>query len=91
MAGKADIVDAVAEGAGISKQKAGEAVQSVIDSISGHLQNGDRVQIPGLGTFSVSQRGARMGRNPKTGEAIEIKASNGVRFKVSAPLKKALN
>lgn len=91
MARKADIVDAVAEGAGLSKKQAADAVQSLIDSISSHLQNGDRVQLPGLGSFSVSHRGARAGRNPKTGESLMIAASNGVRFKVSRPLKDALN
>ena len=91
MAGKADIVEAVADGAGLSKKQAADAVQSLIDSISGHLQNGDRVQLPGLGSFSVSHRAGRTGRNPKTGESIEISASNGVRFKVSHPLKDALN
>ena len=91
MAGKADIVEAVAEGAGISKKQAGDAVQSLIDSISSHLQSGDRVQLPGLGSFAVSHRASRMGRNPKTGEAIQIAASNGVRFKASRPLKDALN
>ncbi len=91
MAGKADLVDAVASGAGLSKKQAADAVQSVIDSISSNLQQGDRVQVPGLGSFAVSHRGARMGRNPKTGEAIHIAASNGVRFKVSRTLKDALN
>ncbi len=91
MAGKADIVEAVADGAGLSKKQAADAVQSLIDSISSHLQDGDRVQLPGLGSFSVSHRAGRTGRNPKTGESIEISASNGVRFKVSRPLKDALN
>ena len=91
MAGKADIVEAVADGAGLSKKQAADAVQSLIDSISSHLQDGDRVQLPGLGSFSVSHRAGRTGRNPKTGESIEIAASNGVRFKISRPLKDALN
>ncbi len=91
MAGKADIVEAVAVGASLSKKQAADAVQSLIDSISSQLQNGNRVQLPGLGSFSVSHRPGRMGRNPKTGESIQIAASNGVRFKVSRPLKDALN
>ncbi len=91
MAGKADIAEAVAEGAGLTRKQAADAVQAVIESVSDHLQNGDRVQLPGLGSFSVRHRPGRMGRNPKTGESIEIAASNVVRFRISRPLKEALN
>ena len=71
MAGKADIVDAVADGAGLSKQQAADAVQSLIDSISSHLQNGDRVQLPGLGSFSVSHRAAPRRPQPEDGRAAD--------------------
>ncbi len=91
MAGKADIAEAVAEGAGLTRKQAADAVQAVIESVSDHLQNGDRVQLPGLGSFSVRHRPGRMGRNPKTGESIKIAASNVVRFRISRPLKEALN
>lgn len=91
MAGKADITESVADGAGLTRKQAADAVQAVIDSISEHLQNGERVQLPGLGSFSVSHRAGRTGRNPKTGEPIEIAPSNVVRFRVSGPLKDALN
>lgn len=91
MAGKADIIDAVANAAGLTRRQAGEAYDGFIDAIKGTLQNGERVQLPGFGSFSVSARAARTGRNPATGEAIKIKASKSVRFKQGRELKDALN
>jgi len=91
MAGKADITNAVVAAAGLSRRQAADAVQAVLDSITTHLQNGDSVRLPGLGSFSVTHRRARPGRNPRTGETLTIAASNGVRFKVSRVLKDALN
>ncbi len=91
MAGKADIVDSVAAKAGLSKKQAADALDAVVSSITGHLKNGDRVQLPGFGSFSVSHRAARTGRNPKTGEAIQIAASNNAKFKMGKELKETLN
>lgn len=92
MAGKADIIEKVAEKVeGLSKKQAGEVFEAVIDAITGYLKKADRVQIPGFGSFAVSSRKARKGRNPKTGAAITIKASKSVRFRNGRELKEALN
>ncbi|HUP21572.1 MAG TPA: HU family DNA-binding protein [Thermoanaerobaculia bacterium] len=92
MAGKADIVDGVAEKvADITKKQAAEAFDAVFDGITRQLRKGERVQVPGFGSFAISKRAARQGRNPKTGEAIKIKASKSVRFKVGKELKDKLN
>lgn len=92
MAGKADIVDAVAGSVdGITKKQAGEAFDAVFDSITGFLRKGDRVTLPGFGSFSVSKRAARKGRNPATGQEIHIPASKNARFKAGKDLKGAVN
>ncbi|MEZ5314367.1 MAG: HU family DNA-binding protein [Thermoanaerobaculia bacterium] len=92
MAGKADIVEHVAGAVdGLTKKQAGEAFEAVIDAITKGLRKGDRVQIPGFGSFSVSKRAARKGRNPATGATITIKASKNARFKAGKELKEALN
>ena len=92
MASKADIVEHIANSVdGYTKKAAGEAFDAVIESISKSLKKGDRVQIPGFGSFAVSKRGARKGRNPKTGATIQIKASKNVRFKAGKELKESLN
>jgi DNA-binding protein HU-beta len=91
MAGKADIVDYIADNVeGISKRQANQAFESMIEAISMHLEKGDRVQVPGFGSFSVSERAARTGRNPKTGQSIKIAASKNVRFKTGKGLKDSL-
>ena len=72
---KSELIDIVAEGADISKAAATRAVDSVIDGITETLVKGDQVTLVGFGTFSVKDRAARMGRNPRTGEPIQIKAS----------------
>ncbi len=77
-----DIVKTVAETTGLSLKHAKGAVQSMVDAVVTTLTKGTNVRT-GLGTFSISKRGARKGRNPKTGEAIKIAASKGVRFKAS--------
>ena len=88
MAGKSDIVDYIADNVeGISKKQANEAFESVVEAIVMHLERGERVQVPGFGSFAVSERAARTGRNPKTGEAIAIAASKTVRFKPGKELK----
>lgn len=92
MAGKADIVDAIAdEVEGITKKQAAEAFDATVETIAKMLKKGERVQIPGLGSLAVSKRAARMGRNPKTGEAIKIKASKVAKFKMGKELKERLN
>jgi DNA-binding protein HU-beta len=92
MAGKADIVDGVAESVdGLTKKQAAEAFDAVFDGVVRQLRKGERVQVPGFGSFAVSKRAARLGRNPKTGETIKIKASKSVRFKVGKELKDKLN
>ena len=92
MAGKADIVEALAGGIpGMSKKSAGEVVDLVFDTIKKHLRKDERVQIPGFGSFAVSKRAARKGRNPATGAAITIKASKNARFKAGKELKDGLN
>jgi DNA-binding protein HU-beta len=91
MAGKADIVDEIAAKTGVSKKQAADAFEVIINSITKSLKKGDRVQLPGFGSFSVSRRDARQGRNPATGETIQIKASKSVRFKMGKDLKDTLN
>ena len=88
---KNDLISSVAAGAGLSKNDASSAVESVLDTISGALRGGDEVRIVGFGTFSVSHRAASQGRNPRTGEAIQIPASKNPKFKAGKQLKDAVN
>jgi len=88
---KNDLVSKVAESADISKQKAACAVDAVIEAIKGSLKSGDDVRLVGFGTFSVSQRAATTGRNPRTGEPIKIPASKQPKFKAGKDLKEAVN
>jgi DNA-binding protein HU-beta len=89
---KAELVEAVqnALGKDVTKRAADEAVEAVLDSIAKGVKNDKKVQIIGFGTFEVKERAARMGRNPKTGEAMKIKESKSVSFKPSAALKSSL-
>jgi len=92
MAGKADLVDAIAQSVdGITKKQAGEAFDAIFDSITDYLEDGDRVQVPSFGTFSITERAERQGRNPATGATITIPASKNVRFKAGKDLKEAVN
>ena len=88
---KAERVDAVASAANLSKADAGRAVDAVPGSIASSLSNGEQVAVVGFGTFSVKHRAARAGRNPRTGEAIQIQASNVPGFKAGKALKDAVN
>ena len=88
---KGDLIEAVAENADGSKAAASKAVETVLDSISGTLANGGTVALVGFGTFSVKARSARQGRNPQTGEMIQIPASNVPAFKAGKALKAAVN
>ena len=88
---KNELITKVADSSGLSKTDAGSAVDSVIESIVGALKAGDDVRLVGFGTFSVSDRAASEGRNPRTGEAIQISASNVPSFKAGKGLKDAVN
>ena len=88
---KNELVASVAEASGLSKADAGRAVDAVIGSITGALKSGGDVRIVGFGTFSVANRKATTGRNPRTGEPIQIKASKMPKFKPGSPLKEAVN
>ena len=91
MAGKGDVINAIAEQAGISKKEATAAFNAFINYISDSCQRGERCAIPGLGSFSVTARKAREGRNPRTKETITIPASKNVRFKAGKDLRDVLN
>ena len=88
---KNELVASVAEASGLSKADAGRAVDGVIGSITDALKSGGDVRIVGFGTFSVANRKATTGRNPRTGEPIQIKASKMPKFKPGSPLKDAVN
>ncbi|MBL6762060.1 MAG: HU family DNA-binding protein [PS1 clade bacterium] len=88
---KNDLISQVADDAGLSKADATKAVDAVLDNIAGALGNGGEVRLVGFGTFSVTHRKATTGRNPRTGEAIQIKASNQPKFKAGKALKDAVN
>jgi DNA-binding protein HU-beta len=92
MAGKADIVDHLVNNVeGVTKKQAGEILDTVFDYIGSALVDGDRVQVPGFGTFQISERAERQGLNPKTKAPITIPASKGVRFKPGKALKDSVN
>jgi DNA-binding protein HU-beta len=88
---KGDLISVVASSTGSSKADAGRAIDAVTSAIAGELGSGGSVSLVGFGTFSVSHRAARMGRNPATGEAIHINASNVPKFKAGKALKAACN
>lgn len=87
---KSDLIDAIAKGASITKVQAEAALGSTLDSIRKALKKGDRVQLVGFGTFSVSKRAARTGRNPQTGKAIKIAARKVAKFKAGKDLSTAV-
>lgn len=88
---KSELVAKVADKAGLSKKDSEAAVKAVVDSITEALVNGDKVQLVGFGTFEVRERSARTGRDPRTGETMEIAASKAPAFKVGQGLKDAVN
>lgn len=88
---KAELIDAVADAADLSKSSATRAVDAVLDTVTGTLQKGDSVTLVGFGTFEVRERAARAGRNPQTGETIQIKASKAPAFKAGKAFKDAVN
>ena len=88
---KGELIDSVASAAGLSRADATKAVDGVLDSITATLSSGGSVSLVGSGTFSVKARAARAGRNPRTGETIQIPASNVPGFKAGKGLKDAVN
>mgnify|MGYP001156089660 CR=1 FL=1 len=88
---KSELIDAIAASADLSKASAGRALDAALDAITGALKDGDSVALVGFGTFSVKARAARTGRNPQTGNPIEIKAANVPGFKAGKALKDAVN
>ncbi len=88
---KADLISAIANDTGLSKKDSETALGSVLTSITGSLQKGNDVRLVGFGTFKVSDRAARTGRNPRTGESIQIAASKVPTFKAGKELKEAVN
>lgn len=88
---KSDLIDAMAEHAGITKAAAKKALESMLNEIEGSLKKGNRVSLVGFGSWSVSRRAARDGRNPQTGATIKIKAKNVVKFKAGSDLSSSVN
>ena len=88
---KSELIDAIAEKGGLSKTDAGKALDATIASITEALKSGDTVTLVGFGTFSVRDRAARSGRNPQTGETIQIAAATIPAFKAGKALKDAVN
>lgn len=88
---KTDLIDAVANDTGLSKADATKALESVVEQITRALKTGDKVTLVGFGTFAGTERAARKGRNPRTGEPIKIEASKGAKFTAGKELKAALN
>ena len=88
---KNDLIAAVAGNSGLSKADAAKAVDGMVDAITTSLKSGSEVRLVGFGTFSVSRRSATTGRNTRTGETIQIKASNQPKFKAGKALKAAVN
>ncbi len=88
---KSELIESVASSADMSKAEAQRAVEAMVNCIAGSLRKGEQVTIVGFGTFLVRQRGARTGRNPRTGETINIAASRVPAFKAGKSLKESLN
>ncbi|GLU44957.1 MULTISPECIES: HU family DNA-binding protein [Flavobacteriaceae] len=88
---KTELIDAMAADAGITKAAAKKALESFLGNVEGTLKKGDRISLVGFGSWSVSKRSAREGRNPQTGQTIKIAAKNVVKFKAGAELSGAVN
>ena len=88
---KNELIDAIASGSGLSKADAGRALEAFLGSVTSTLAGGGSVKITGFGTFSVSHRAATTGRNPRTGESIQISASQKVKFLPAKALKEMFN
>lgn len=88
---KNELIAAIADAAGMTKAQAGAALDACVSTISGELAKGGDVRLPGFGNFTVSKRGARTGRNPITGKAVEIPAKKAPKFSAGKALKDAVN
>ena len=88
---KTELISAVADQTGCTKKSADEAVNAIVSIITDTLAKGDKVSIVGFGTFEARVREARTGKNPRTGEILEVPASRAVKFKVGAEFKKKVN
>ena len=88
---KAELIDAIASESGLSKVDAKKALDGFVTATANALKSGDRISLVGFGSFSVSNRAARTGRNPQTGKEIQISAKNVVRFKAGAELSSTVN
>ena len=88
---KSDLIDGMAEDAGITKAAAKKALESFLGNVEGSLKRGNRVSLVGFGSWSVSKRAAREGRNPQTGKTIKIAAKNVVKFKAGSDLSNSVN
>ena len=88
---KSELISSIAETADLTKADAGHALDATISAITDSLKSGEPVTLIGFGTFEVRDRAARTGRNPRTGEAIQIKASKNPAFKAGKALKEAVN
>lgn len=87
---KSELIEAIASGSDVSKAEAGKVLDIFMKTITDALKSGDQVVLPGFGSFSTGLRSARTGRNPQTGQAIEIKASRVAKFKAGKSLKEAV-
>lgn len=88
---KSDLIDAMAADSGITKAAAKKALESFLGNVEKSLKKGNRVSLVGFGSWSVTKRAAREGRNPQTGKTIKIAAKNVVKFKAGADLQKSVN
>ena len=88
---KGELVEAIADGAGLGKSDAERALNATIDAIQNAVAKGDKVTLPGFGSFSKTHRNARVGRNPQTGAPVQIKASDAPKFSAGAKFKELVN
>lgn len=88
---KAELIEAMSSEAGLSKADSKKALDAFINATTGALKKGDRLSLIGFGSFSISNRSARTGRNPQTGKEIQIAAKNVVKFKAGSELAKSVN
>lgn len=88
---KADLVNSLSTKTGLTKTKSNEVVDALVSTITESLRNGEKVTLVGFGTFTTSKKEARKGRNPKTGETLEIPAKTVAKFKAGSELSKSVN
>ena len=88
---KAEIIGSISEKSGLSKAEAGRALDAFVETVTEGLANGERIALVGFGSWTAEQRDARTGRNPRTGESIQIAAKRVVKFKAGASLSQAVN